>query len=170
MNQFGLDGPGVKLLLLLPLRSRDLLEGKLWGLAAFQGMQVALLLLLLGFSGILTVTAAAAGVCFAGCLFLAQVACGHWTSAWLPRPMPRDSLKNSHQSPLVVWLSMAVGSSAMALFGVPYVLAAWLAPALLLPLMAGLFSLSALLYWRGLLPLAARFLDRRRETLSIALG
>lgn len=170
MNQFGLDGPGVKVLLLLPLRTRDLLEGKLWGLAAFQGVQVLLLLILLGFGGILTPQGAAAGVCLAGCLFLAQAACGHWTSAWLPRPMPRDSLKNSHQSPVVIWLSMALNSSAMVLFGGPYLLAAWLTPGLLLPLMLILFAASAMLYWQVLLPRAAAYVETRRDALVDALG
>lgn len=170
MNQFGLDGPGVKALLLLPLRTRDILEGKFWGLAAFQGLQAVLLLTLLGVGGLLTPVGALAGLCLAGCLFLTQVACGHWTSAWLPRPIPRDSLKNPSQSPLVVWLSMALGSAAMALFGGPYLLAAWLAPALLLPLMGGLFLATALLYWRVVLPRASAFVDARREALVNALG
>jgi hypothetical protein len=170
MNQFGLDGPGVKVLLLLPLKAEELLLGKFWGLAAYQSLQAALLLALLGIGGVLTGIGAAAGLCLAGCLFLTQVACGHWTSAWLPRPIPRDSLKNSSQSPLVVWLSMVLGSAAVGLFGGPYLLAAWLAPALLLPLMLALFLACALAYWRLILPHAARYLDRRRETLVNALG
>lgn len=169
-NQFGLDGPGIKVLMLLPLRSREILEGKFWALAAYQGLQILLLLILLGAGGLLTVTGAAAGICLAGCLFLVQVAFGHWTSGWLPRPMPRDSLKNSHQSPVVVWLSMALGSSAMAVYGGPFLLAAWLAPGLLLPMMAGLFALTAVGYWRIVLPRAADYLERRREALVDALG
>ena len=169
-NQFGLDGAGIKVLMLLPLRSREILEGKFWALAAYQGLQVLLLLILLGAGGLLTVTGAVAGICLAGCLFLVQIAFGHWTSGWLPRPMPRDSLKNSHQSPVVVWLGMALGSSAMAFFGGPFLLAAWLAPGLLLPLMAGLFALTAVGYWRIVLPRAADYLERRREALVDALG
>jgi len=170
MNQFGLDGGGVKALLLLPLEARDLLLGKFWGLAAFQALQALLLVGLLGSGGLLTWTGTLAGLCLAGCLFLAQVACGHWTSAWLPRPMPRDSLKNARQSPVVVWLSMALGSAAMVLYGGPFLLAAWLAPRGLLPLMALLLALTALAYARLVLPAAARYLDRRRETLTHALG
>lgn len=170
LNQFGLDGGGVKVLLLLPLSARELLEGKLWGLAAYQGLQSLLLLLLLGFGGILTAVGALAGLCLAGCLFLAQVAFGHWTSAWLPRPMPRDSLKNSSQSPLVVWLGVAVGSSSAGLFGGIYILAAWLAPALLLPMMLALFAALAFVYWRFILPVAARYTEGRREALVDALG
>ena len=84
--------------------------------------------------------------------------------------MPRDSLKNARQSPLVVWLSMALGSAAMVLYGGPFLLAAWLAPRILLPLMALLLVLTALAYVRLVLPAAARYLDRRRETLTHALG
>lgn len=170
MNQFGLDGPGIKALFLLPLGGRDLLEGKFWGLAAYQALQAALLLVLLGLGGLLTPVGALAGLCLAGCLFFTQVSCGHWTSAWLPRPIPRDSLKNSSQSPVVVWLSMALGSAAMALFGGPYLLAAWFAPALLLPLMATLFLAMGLLYWRVVLPKASAYVDARREVLVNALG
>lgn len=170
MNQFGLDGAGVKALLLLPLDARTLLEGKFWGLAAYQGLQAAILLALLGLGGALSPTGALAGLCLFGCLFLAQTGFGQWTSAWLPRPMPRDSLKNSHQSPVVVWLGVAAGSTAMGFFGGLHLLAAWLAPALLLPLMLALLAASALVYAKLVLPAAARYLERRREALVEALG
>jgi hypothetical protein len=170
LNQFGLDGAGVKVLLLLPLSARQIIEGKLWGLAAYQGLQSLLLLLMLGLGGILTVAGAYDGLCIAGCLFLVQVAFGHWTSGWLPRPMPRDSLKNSSQSMVVVWLGVAVGSSAGGLFGGLYMLTAWLAPPLLLPVMLALFAVSAFAYWRFILPAAARYTEGRREALVDALG
>ncbi len=170
LNQFGLDGSGVKALLLLPLRSRDLLVGKALGLLAFLGLQVTLLLILLGIVGNLGPLQAMAGVCLSGCLFLVLVSLGHWTSVWLPRPMPRDSLKNNNMAQPVIWLGMAAMLAGTLLFGGIYLLTAWLAPLLLLPVMALLLGLLFLIYSRVILPPAARYLDGRREALVQALG
>ncbi len=170
LNQFGLDGSGVKALLLLPLRSRDLLVGKALGLLAFLGLQVLLMLILLGIAGNLGPLQAVAGVCLMGCLFILQVSLGHWTSAWLPRPMPRDSLKNNNMAQPVIWLGMACTLAGTAVFGGIYLLTAWLAPLLLLPVMALLLGLLYLVYRRVILPAAARYLEGRREVLVQALG
>jgi hypothetical protein len=170
LNQFGLDGPGVKALMLLPLRSRDLLVGKALGLLAYLGLQVLLLLILLGIAGNLGPIQALAGLCLSGCLFLVQVGLGHWTSAWMPRAMPRDSLKNTNQAQPVIWLGMATTTAGTILFGGIYMLVAWLAPLLLLPVMALLLGLMFLIYKRAILPATARYLDARREVLVQALG
>ena len=170
LNQFGLDGPGVKALLLLPVPSRDLLVGKTLGLLAFLGLQVALLLILLGTIGYLTPVQALAGVCLSGCLFLVQVSLGHWTSAWLPRPMPRDSLKNNNMAQPVIWLGMAAMLAGVMVFGGIYLLMVWLAPLLLLPVMAVVLGVLFLVYRAKVLPSAARYLDGRKEVLVQALG
>jgi len=170
LNQFGLDGPGIKALLLLPIRSRDLLVGKTLGLLGFLGIQVALLLILLSLVGKLGPLQALAGVCFSGCLFLLQVSLGHWTSAWLPRPMPRDSLKNNNMAQPVIWLGMAGMLVGMLIFGGIFLLTNWLAPALLLPVMALLLGMLFLIYKHQVLPAAARYLDGRKEVLVQSLG
>jgi len=170
LNQFGLDGPGVKTLLLLPLTSRDLLAGKALGLLAYMGAQALLFLTLMAATGNLPPAQALPALCLSGCLFFYQVSLGHWTSAWLPRPMPRDSLRNHNLSPAVVWLGMGATLAGVAFFGGAWALAVWLAPALLLPVMALLLGCAVLVHRRLALPLAAQYLDRRREALVHALG
>ena len=170
LNQFGLDGSGVKALLLLPVRAEELLVGKALGLLAFLGIQAALLLVLLGFLGNLGPIQALAGLCLSGCLFLWLVGLGHWTSAWLPRPMPRDSLKNNNMAQPVIWLGMAAMATGMMVFGGIYVLTAWLAPLFLVPVMALLLGGMFLVYRRLVLPAAALYLEGRKEALMQALG
>ncbi len=168
-NQFGLDGHGVKALLLLPLPARQLLQGKCLGLAAYQGLQALLLTLLLLLTGDGALATMVASLALAGCVFLAQSALGHWTSAWLPRPLPRDSLKNSNAALPVMLLGMVASSTFAGVYGGAYALLAWQAPGWLAPGMLGLFALSLGAYL-GLLPSASTYLDSRREALLAALG
>lgn len=169
LNQFGLDRHGIKALLLLPITSEALLKGKLLGMAAHQGLQALLLsVLLVAFSGA-TPAPVIGGILMLGCVFLAQGAVGQWTSIWAPRPMAMDSLKNSNMPFAVVMLSLATSGLWTGLFGGAYALVAWLAPAWLVPAM-GLLFLLALAAHLALLPLAAAYLDRRREVLVERLG
>jgi hypothetical protein len=168
-NQFGLDGHGIKALLLLPVAPGDLLKGKLLGLALYQGLQAALLVLLLAFflrPGVLEILA---GLCLAGCFFLVQVLVGHWTSVWLPRALPRDSLKNNGMPLLMVAASLGTTLGNSLVFGGTWGLCLWLAPGALLPVMALLFGLCLWIYVT-LLPSAAAFLERHRERLLQALA
>lgn len=168
-NQFGLDGHGVKALLLLPVAPRDVLQGKLLGLAVYQGCQAALLVLLLAFFLRPGLPELLAGLCLAGCFFVVQVLVGHWTSVWLPRALPRDSLKNNGMPLLMVALSLGTTLANSVVFGGTWALCLWLAPGALLPVMALLLGLCLWIY-RTLLPSAADFLDRHRERLLQALG
>ncbi len=170
LNQFGLDGPGVKALLLLPLRAEDLLLGKLRGIAVYQAVQVLLLLLLMSPGRRLSPLHTMAGLCLAACISVTMTGVGHWTSAWTPRPLPRDSFRNARQAPLVLWVGTAASVLAVLLFGGIYALCTWRAPALLLPVMALTLGLSGLAYRTLVLPATARNLDRRREVLVQALG
>ena len=168
-NQFGLDRHGIKALLLLPLTSRDLLVGKLLGMALHQGLQALLLGgLLAGFERAAP-GPLAAGVLLFGCVFLAQSAVGQWTSAWAPRPMAPDSMKNSNMPFAVGMLSLATAGLWTSLFGGLYALTAWLAPAWVVPVMGLAFG-GTLAAHRALLPGAAAYLDRRREVLVERLG
>lgn len=169
LNQFGLDRHGVKALLLLPVTSRDLLLGKLLGLAAHQGLQALLLALLLGIFDGARLPALAAGLLMLGCLFLAQASVGQWTSSWTPRPMALDSLKNNSVPLTVGLLSLAGSGLWTSLYGGLYALTAWLAPAWLVPVLAAAFLLTLAAHL-ALLPSAAAFLDRRREVLVERLG
>lgn len=136
----------------------------------YMALQALLLLILLSLAGRLGLLQALSGLCLSGCLFLLQVGLGHWTSAWMPRKMPRDSLKNTNQAQPVIWLGMAATSTGTSIFGGAYLLTAWLWPHFLLPVMALLLALLFLLYKRVILPATARYLDQRREELVQALG
>ncbi len=168
-NQFGLDGHGVKSLLLLPIRARDILLGKLGGLAMYQGLQAGLLLLLVVLVMRPSPVELLAALCLGGCLFFVQMGLGHWTSCWLPRAMPRDSLKSGSMPMPVVFLGIGMGIVNFGFFGGTFMLCAWRAPNLLLPVMALLLSTCALIY-RHLLPTFESYFDARREKLLEALG
>ena len=168
-NQFGLDGHGVKALLLLPIRSSDILLGKLGGMAMYQGLQAGIMILLFALllhPGVLEILAA---LCLAGCFFFVQMGLGHWTSCWLPRAMPRSSLKSGSLPVPVVLIGIGTGLLNFLLFGGTFLLCSWKAPWLLLPVMAGLLAGCALAYWL-LLPTFETYLDQRREKLVEALG
>jgi hypothetical protein len=82
----------------------------------------------------------------------------------------RDSLKNANQAQPVLWLGMLTTSVGMTLFGGVHMLLTWLSPQALLPVMALLLGLLCLFYHRIILPVTARYLDARRESLVQALG
>jgi len=168
-NQFGLDRHGIKALLLLPVDAEDLLRGKLLGMAAHQGLQALLLLVLLALFERPLAVQLIAGLLLMGCYFLAQASLGQWTSAWMPRTMAPDSLKNSNMPFALGMLSLAASGLWTGLYGGAYALLSWLAPAALLPGMALLFGLTLAAH-RGLRPSAAAYLNRRREKLVEALG
>ncbi|NWJ41519.1 MAG: hypothetical protein HXX12_11180 [Geothrix sp.] len=168
-NQFGLDRHGVKGLLLLPVASRDLLKGKLLGMAGHQGLQALLLAGLLGLVDHARPDLLLAGILLMACIFLAQAAVGQWTSAWAPRPMAMDSLKNNNMPFTMGLLSMATSGLWTGLYGGLYALMAWLSPGWLLPVLALAFVLTLGAHL-AILPHAAAFLDRRREVLVERLG
>jgi len=168
-NQFGFDRHGVKSLLLLPVTTGELLKGKLLGMAGHQGLQALLLAGLLGVLDHAGPVPLLSGMLLMGCIFLAQASVGQWTSAWAPRPMAMDTLKNNNMPFALGLLSIATSGFWSTLFGGAYALAAWLAPAWLLPVLALLFALTLTAHL-ALLPLAAAYLDRRREVLVERLG
>lgn len=169
-NQFGLDGHGVKALLLLPISARDLLLGKLLGLAWLQLVQAAILVLLGSFAFGLHLGALIASLALGTCFFLLQAGLGHWSSAWLPRSIPRDKLKNNSMPLPVLFLSFGITGAATGGFGGTYALLAWLAPGFLAPGMVLLAAGLGVAYWYLALPAAAGYLDRRREKLVEVLG
>lgn len=168
-NQFGLDGHGVKGLFLLPVSARDLLNGKLRGYAAYQGLQALLLVALMIPLFHPQPTELLAAFALAACFFLVQSAIGSFTSSWRPRRIDRASLKNNQMPLPLVFLGLAVSLACVGLFGGTWALLQWLAPAFLLP---GMLLIAALCYGahRLLMPGAAAYLDRRREAIVDAMG
>ncbi len=168
-NQFGLDGHGVKALLLLPIGERVILEGKQLGFAVWQGLQAALLAVLLVIVQAPKLDELLAGVMLFICYFFAQGVVGQRTSVWLPRRMQRTSMKNA-QIPLpVVLISFATTLVSGLLFGGAFGALLSFARPLLLPGMT-LVALVTFLVSRPLLRLNAGFLARHRERLLDALG
>ena len=110
-----------------------------------------------------------AGLLLMACIFLAQTAVGQWTSAWAPRPMVMNSLKNNNMPFTMGLLSVAASGLWTSLYGGLYILAAWLAPGWLVPVLALAFVLTLGAHL-AILPHAAAFLDRRREVLVESLG
>ena len=168
-NQFGLDREGVKALFLLPIPARDLLRGKLLGFAAYQGVQVLLLSLLLGlllrpsprelFGSLLLMT----------CVFLVLATLGQLFSVLYPRPMARKSLQ-SGQLPLPsVLASLGASLGAALVFGGSYFLLNTFAPGWLLAGMAALAGCTFLGH-RLCQPTLAELWHRRREAIVQAVG
>jgi hypothetical protein len=172
-DQFGLDGAGVKSLLLLPVRSADLLAGKTLALAVYQGSQVLLLLGVFGSMHRLGPTQALAATCLSGCQLLLNVSVGHWSSIQFPRALPRNMFKNTtntSSSPLLSVISLGATVIGAMVFGAAFVVSGRSAAAWQLPLMAILLGVMTLVYWRVVLPRAARGLDGRHERLVQFLG
>ena len=168
-NQFGLDGHGVKSLFLLPLGTRQILDGKLRGYALYQGLQAALLIAMLLPLFHPSLPELGASLALAVCFFLVQSAIGSFTSGWMPRRIDRTTLKNNQMPLPLVLLGLGVSLASAVLFGGSYALLAWLEPAFLLP---GMLAWAALCFGihRLLMPQAAAYLDRRREAIVEAMG
>lgn len=168
-NQFGLDGPAARGLLLLPLPGRELLKGKMLGFSFFYGIQSLILLALLVALGQRDAAALGSGVLLMGCLILAMGSLGQWASVWMPRPMPRNTLKNNAMPLPLLLLSIGGTLACMTVLGGVFALVAWLAPAWLLPAFALIFLLCLGLHAFFLGPNAA-YLDKHRERLVENLG
>jgi hypothetical protein len=168
-NQFGLDGPGIKALLLLPITGRTLLLGKLWGLAVHQALQSLVLVVLLALLMRPSLATLAAGVLLAASLFVWQVGVGHWVSVWQPRRAPLDKIKGANPPLAAALVQLTVTALGMSVLGGAWALAAALAPAWLIPSQLAALALCVALY-RAVLPHAAAYLERQQERLVERLG
>ncbi|MEO6417972.1 MAG: hypothetical protein ABIP39_01095 [Polyangiaceae bacterium] len=169
LNQFGLDGHGVKSLLLLPIAPRDLLVGKALGLGVYQGVQGVLLCICLALIQHPTNTELIAGVLMGGCLFFTQNAVGWRTSVAMPKRLPRRGIRSQSAPVMVALLALALSLACGTVFGGTFMLCGWFAPSMLIPIMAVLFLVSIAVHRRQL-PLAASFLQARRETIVQSVG
>ena len=118
-NQFGLDRHGVKVLFLLPIAPGTLLRGKLLGYAGWQGLQAAMLFVLLAVAGHRDLVELLVGVALYACIFLVLWMVGTFASIWQPRPLRQNGLR-AGQLPLVVAVVMfgTFGVTATLLYGV----------------------------------------------------
>lgn len=170
-NQFGLEGPGIKALFLLPLEARTLLQGKALGLGLLTLLHGLLLMIGLGVLGILRPALIPAVACLLVSSFFIQAGLGHWVSAWKPLRANFAKPMQAQRPGLLYGLTVNGCFLAQMLFlNVPtLLLAEWSCAAAF-----GFASLTAgLLAWfyvRWLLPKASLYLDVRREALVQALG
>ncbi|HEX6739433.1 MAG TPA: hypothetical protein VF310_14240 [Vicinamibacteria bacterium] len=163
-NQFGLDGPGVKALLLLPITGRALLVGKAGALAAHQAIQAVTLVVLLAFLLDPAPALLVAGVLGAASLFVLQVGVGHWVSIWQPRRVPLDKMRNTNLPFTAALVQLGVTSVGVALLAPVWLVLLRLAPGLLVPAQAVILAVVVAVYLAAL-PGAGRFLEGRSEWL-----
>lgn len=168
-NQFGLDRHGVKALLLLPIDDATLLRGKLLGFALWQGLQLAMLALLLALTGHPQPLPLLLGALLYGCFFLSLAMVGQFTSLWQPRPLTKGGMRGAQPPLVVVLLTLATLTiSGSAFYGLLWALRTF-APGAEVPVFAALFALLlALSHW--VLKANALLLGRSRERLVESLG
>ncbi len=161
-NQFGWDGRGLRTLLILPLPVRQILLGKLYGLARFLGLQLVLSVpFLLPFyrpSGVELIS----GVGGAGAAFMVVVAGGHLFSARFPRLVEATGTSGMplHLSWIPGLTMVILGLVFASVRALAMAIAPWV-PALFMPL---LFA-AAVAGYRVLLPTIARQVTTQQERL-----
>ena len=169
LNQFGLDGHGIKSLFLLPVSSDDLLRGKSLGLAAYFSLQSLLLALLFALVQKTPLRELTSGVLLGGSFFMAHNMVGRWTSAWLPRRLPRRDMRGTGASGALLLISLGLTLATGGSFGGLYAVCQRFFPWLLIPVtaavLAGLFVVD-----RMTRESAVRFFDARREKVLEAIG
>ncbi len=169
LNQFGLDGHGVKCLFLLPIAERDLWRGKAVGFAGYHAIQAALLAGLMLWLRHTPVVQVIGGVLVFAALVFVQNGVGRRTSVWMPRMLPRRSVRGNATPIGLVFVGLGLSIAGGLLLGGTYVAAMHYAPALLVPITAGLLALAALFH-RALGSGGDRRLRRGKEKILAALA
>ncbi len=162
MNQFGWDRGGARVLLQLPIADRDLLRGKLLGLARFQGMQALLALPPLLCLFPLTLQASLHAVAAGSIAFLVLATAGQLFSLRFPRGIERQGAAHLplHLSWVPSLLSAAVVTVLLGVVETARLVADWAPPLALVVL--GLFAAAG---YRRALPVLSRELEAQRERL-----
>jgi hypothetical protein len=169
LNQFGLDGHGVKCLFFLPIRIEDILRGKARGLGLYQAAQSLLLSILLPLAIHVSLNEIIAGLLMTACFFFVQSTVGRFTSVSMPRAVSRTQMRASSTPVTLVLLGLAISSGSSLVFGGAYGLALKFTPHALVPVMAILATITFIIH-RALLPRSAAYALRNRDRLLAALG
>jgi uncharacterized protein YacL len=169
LNQFGLDGHGVKALLLLPVSERDILSGKAWGLFVYQSIAAVLLTVLLAFVQHAHVGQLVAGMALFLAIVLVQNAVGRRTSVTMPRMTPRKDVRANATPIGLVLVGLVVSVVGGSFMSSAYVALERFAPAWLVPGMVALALVAAGAH-RASRGSAERLFRAKRETLLAALG
>jgi hypothetical protein len=163
LNQFGLDGPAVRSLLLLPVRPEEILLGRTLGLIRVNAIKVAIglgpLLLMQGRPAIAEL---AWGLAASSTVLLVIAACGHVISARFPRRVRDDAFLSSSASPLTAFvIPPAVQLPTFAVLILTYKAGALLGPWGPALGMWLLLAVTGAAYWKALPFLAARVMALR---------
>ncbi|HEX7663270.1 MAG TPA: hypothetical protein VF407_02100 [Polyangiaceae bacterium] len=169
LNQFGLDGHGVKCLFFMPIKLEDILRGKTRGLFLYQGSQALVLALLLPLACKTTVNEIAAGLLLAVCFFFVQSSVGRYTSMSMPRQISRTQMRASSTPVTLVLLGLALSAGSSLVFGGAYGVALKYAPHFLVPVMGVMAAITYGIH-EALAPGAVRYALARRDKLIDALG
>ncbi|WP_394825477.1 hypothetical protein [Pendulispora albinea] len=169
LNQFGLDGHGIKSLFLLPVSTETLFRGKSLGMGAYCAVQAVLLAALLGLVQEAPPDELLAGLFLGGSFFLAQNMAGRWTSAWLPRRLPRRDTRGTSAPIGLVLVSLALTIVTGGSLGGLYAVCQRTASSWLVPVMGVVFA-ALLAAHRLTLASAVRYFDAQRERVLQAIG
>ena len=169
LNQFGLDGHGVKTLFLLPIDERVLFRGKSFGIFAYQGAQALLLTTLIAVLHRPSLLELAAGLVLFASLIMVSNAVGRRTSVSMPRMLPRRSVRANATPLAMVLIGAGLSIGGGAVLGGTYAACMRYAPVMLLPVMLSLLGLSALLH-RAMAPRSNLLLRAGREKILGALA
>lgn len=166
---FGLDGHGIKTLLLLPIRVRDLFVGKTAALLVYHSAQLLILAVFLYLLGSGSVLELVNGILLALSIFFTQAAVGHRVSVWMPRAFPKRGMRRTAMPLPLTLLSLGTFMLALALYGGAYFLAGGFGHGWVFVLMcvALLVSLGAYTLTHWGLP---DFFEKHREKLLRALA
>ncbi len=169
VNQFGLDGHGVKALLLLPIEATELLCGKLLGCAAWFCLQASLLTTLLAVLVRPPAHVLALGLLQFTWTFLLMSMMGQSLSIMAPRSLVRSGARAAGTGLLeTVGISCGLGAAYLAVWGVRGAARA-IGPAWELPALA-LGTLALIALAQLVTRLNARLLNRRRQAILEMMG
>ncbi len=166
---FGMDGHGIKTLLLLPITPRELLVGKMSAVALYHFLQLSILTIFLFGMGDTTVANLIAGFFLAISIFFTQAAVGHRVSVWMPRAFPKRGMRRTAMPLPLTLLSLGTFLVSALLYGAAFVIGTQYGPYALLGVMFGGVLLSVSIYL-ALLPGVPAFFERHREKLLTAVG
>lgn len=166
---FGMDGHGIKTLLLLPISPRDLLVGKMSAVALYHAVQLLILSVFLLGIGDASLLDIAAGYLLATSIFFTQAAIGHRVSVWMPRAFPKKGMRRTAMPLPLTLLSLGTFVFSASLYGAAFVVGSSFGQGPLFAFMLLGVGVSVCIYLIMLRGLPA-FFERHREKLLSAVG
>ena len=170
VNGLGAERGGVRTLFLAPIEPEKVLAAKNLALFAFTTAVFALAAgAYLAVAGAPPLWAGAGALTLEVGLAPVLYGLGNVLGILSPRAAPAGLHRAGAVSPLSALVAMAITSGALAIFAVPVLGALWLDALWAVPIAWAVLAASAAIAWRATLPLAGRFLARRREQVLAAV-